>query len=374
MVRPITESALAALSAFKPDISEARRRWQAFWQGELIERPLVVVTAPQPVPAKTMEAPATLGSSGRGRYYDSIFGNPAETAAGVVAQAAATYWGGEAVPTYEPAFGPDQFAAFLGAELYYSPDSDSTSWVKPFVEDWERVLPLTVEGHPWYERMMLFLRTLSETAAGRVVIGHLDMHGNMDALAAIRGPEQLCLDLMDQPEVIDRAMASVRSLYPKVYLDVEKASRQDRTGSSCWIPAYCEGRYAVIQCDFITMISPEMFRRWVGPALEEEAAFLDHCIFHLDGPGALKHLPDILAIKDIDVIQWVPGAGQPPLPEWIDLLEKIQKAGKGLHISTSPEHIKWFHSRLKPEKVFYQTRVKTPAEAEELLAWLKRHT
>jgi hypothetical protein len=34
---------------------------------------------------------------------------------------------------------------------------------------------------------------------------------------------------------------------------------------------------------------------------------------NLDGPGTLPHLEDILGISEIDAIQWVPGAGDPPL-------------------------------------------------------------
>jgi hypothetical protein len=78
------------------------------------------------------------------------------------------------------------------------------------------------------------------------------------------------------------------------------------------------------------MVSPEISRKYIIPALEEEAAFLDHCVYHLDGPGTMPHLDDILAVKDIDVIQWVSGAGQPPMHTWLDVLTRCQKAGKGL--------------------------------------------
>lgn len=80
------------------------------------------------------------------------------------------------------------------------------------------------------------------------------------------------------------------------------------------------------------MVSPEICREYIIPALEEEASFLDHCVLHLDGPDALPHLDDVLAIKGIDVLQWVPGAGQPPVWKWTDVLLKAQKAGKGLQI------------------------------------------
>jgi 5-methyltetrahydrofolate--homocysteine methyltransferase len=74
------------------------------------------------------------------------------------------------------------------------------------------------------------------------------------------------------------------------------------------------------------MISPEMCRRFVVPALEYEASCLKHNIYHYDGIGALTHLDDILAIQSIDGIQWVPGAGQ---KRTIDMDGPAQKDPKG---------------------------------------------
>ena len=110
------------------------------------------------------------------------------------------------------------------------------------------------------------------------------------------------------------------------------------------------------------------------PALEEESSYLDHCCYHLDGPDALVHLDDILSIKGIDAIQWIPGEGNPPQVEWLDLLKKIQNAGKGLHILASPEEVKVFHKALRPEGVIYDIQASSKQEAEDLLKWLKKNT
>jgi 5-methyltetrahydrofolate--homocysteine methyltransferase len=123
------------------------------------------------------------------------------------------------------------------------------------------------------------------------------------------------------------------------------------------------------------MISPEMCRRFVVPALEYEASCLKHNVYHYDGVGALTHLDDILAIKSIDAIQWVPGAGQPRTIEWMDLLKKIQKAGKGLWLyDWSPDEIKARFKELDPSLLYFSTGAKTPREADELIAYVKNHT
>ena len=48
---------------------------------------------------------------------------------------------------------------------------------------------------------------LAEAFRGKMVVAHLDLHSNMDLLLAMRGGQKLCMDLIDCPETIDRAMA-----------------------------------------------------------------------------------------------------------------------------------------------------------------------
>jgi hypothetical protein len=52
------------------------------------------------------------------------------------ASLARTHFAGDALPVFCPWLGPNQFAAWLGAELALKP-RDFTSWVKPFVHDWD---------------------------------------------------------------------------------------------------------------------------------------------------------------------------------------------------------------------------------------------
>jgi hypothetical protein len=118
-----------------------------------------------------------------------------------------------------------------------------------------------------------------------------------------------------------------------------------------------------------------MFRDYVLPAIEEEAQFLDHSCFHLDGEDSLKHLDDILAIKEIDAIQWVPGAGKKPQFQWPEVLHKIQDAGKALHIFDSLiEEIKIHHKEYKAELIVYEVNANSSQQGLEFLDWLRKNT
>jgi hypothetical protein len=208
-----------------------------------------------------------------------------------------------------------------------------------------------------------------------MALSSFDTHTNMDLLAALRGPERLCLDLVERPEVIDRAMIDARAVFPQMWRGIVQAGRMAETG-------FCNGVYspagaAVLQCDFSCMISPPMFRRWVLPALEEEAAIAGHVFYHWDGPGALKHMDDLLASPAIHTLGYVPTVGfggRLKHFDCVDLLRQCQDRGKAVQAIGTAEEVKAMHRCLDPAKVMYCTSVATPDEAEALLAWFVRHT
>jgi hypothetical protein len=205
-----------------------------------------------------------------------------------------------------------------------------------------------------------------------MLISSLDLHTNLDLLAPIRSPQRLCTDLVDQPEMIDRAMADARAIFPRVWGDIARVARMDESG-------YCHGIYsmegaAYLQCDFSCMISPQMFRRWVLPALEEEAQIVKHAVYHWDGPGALVHMNDLLASKGLHTLSYVPGAGRGDHLAHMDLLKRIQAGGKAVQFVGNADQVKLAHRQLRPEKVFYTTSCRTQADAEQLLDWFKRNT
>ncbi len=350
---------------FKPDFADAQRRWDAMWKHEIIDRPVIHITAPKNPDKKSPNVPYLAGCH---EDLDTVVAN-------VVERAANTYYGGDAMPTYSPSFGPDMFAAWIGAELKFSPDSTNTNWAVPFVEDWADALPLRLhEDSHWWQRMLEFCRKLADATAGKMLIAHLDLHSNMDAISAIRGPGRLCMDLIDKPDAVDEANRQMRALYPPIYDALYEAAQMYRYGTTGWVPAYHNGKTNTVQCDFACMVGPDMFRRYILPALEEETTFLDHSVYHYDGPDALVHFNDLMALKSLDGIQWTPGSGQKPFIEWMDLLKRIQAAGKVLYVSCSLDQLPIYHRELKPEGVFYVTSAPTVEKAEETVKWLVDNT
>lgn len=353
---------------FKPDLATAQERWLAFWAGELIDRPCCVMTAPRD--GMTVPGGPPYLSGAKGDWQPVI-----DT---VLARTEAIYWAGEAIPHYVPSFGPDQMAAFCGAELVI-PDEGAhygTDWALPCITDWETDLPITLDpDNYWWQRMLGFMDALAEAFSGKLVLSHLDLHSNLDTLLAMAGGEKLCLDLILEPDSIDRAMADVRALYAPIYDGAYEAGRMHEHGTLGWVPAYHPVKANTIQCDFAALIGPEHFRRWALPALTEEAEHLGGaCIYHLDGPECIVHVDDLCTIPKLRGIQWTTGARNKGFPEWMDLLKHIQSKGKALWVPCNCDSIKMFHQELDPANVFYVCGAPSQTVADETLQWLVEHT
>lgn len=160
---------------YKPDFEHARSYWQAFWTHEIIDRPVVCVTAPLDNVSQKPAMPYMSGYDGNYLNALTLFEDWAST----------RYFGGETIPFCDLSFGPDQFTAFLGAELKIA-TNEATSWIKPFVEDWENVEPAidAREGSRW-NKMLDFMKIGAQYSAGKFLLGMLDLHSNMDCLNAM---------------------------------------------------------------------------------------------------------------------------------------------------------------------------------------------
>jgi hypothetical protein len=349
--------------AYKPDLEDAARRWDAFYAGEIIDRPIVCVTAPR------AGGPPGRGSS----YHDRVFGDMDDIIERFLITGEGTYYAGEAIPAAWLSFGPDEVGVFCGAELGWSDDSGDTNWSIPFVEDWEEALPLRLqEDHPLWLRMLEFHRRAADKLAGKMLLTPLDLHTNMDLLAAIRGPQRLCEDTLDCPELLDQAMDDARAIFRQVWRATAEAGRMDELGyTHC---CYSMEGAAVLQCDWCCMVSPAMFRRWVLPALEEEAEIVKHAIYHWDGPGAIVHTDDLIASKGLLALSYVPGAGHGGHIDYLDLLKRVQAGGKAVQVWGSPDEMKIMHGELKPELTIYCTGCGSEADAEALLEWFVANT
>ncbi len=347
----------------KPDFDACKPYWDAFWQKEVIDRPAVCVTAPK----RGVEyKPFALTPSAS--YFCCTEDGWDGTLAKINAQIDSTWYGGEALPQVDLTLGPDEYAAFLGVRLDARRDNPTT-WSKPIWDTLEgKTAVLDRSENGAFETLRRCWRELTEKGEGRFFVNVLDFHSHFDALCALREPMEVCLDIMDDPDSVSRALDSIAATYPEIYEAFYEDGRMGERGCIGWPPVYLEkGRFATVCCDFSCLLSPQQGKRFFLPYVEQEIAYLDRNVYHLDGKEALTHLDSLLAM-DIDCVQWVPGDGQPRSIYWMELLKKIQAAGKSLWIyDWTPEEIRTRFRELDPARVVFSVHCASQDEGEQLL-------
>ncbi len=339
--------------ACKHDWPEARRRLEAFWRMEVLERPCIAVTAPRGRP-RPIPPPADF----RQKWTD-----PDYVAMSYDASHAATYFGGEATPGTSLMVG---YAHSYGAPLAFS---EQTIWQAPIIHSWETAPPLLLDEADWgWQQVQKVVARCLEVAAGKWMVGFPNLHQPNDHLALLRGAEAFCLDLYDHPREVKRAL---RRLLDNWYVMFERVSAlfaKTQEGSTNWLSIWCpHARCMTLQSDVSCMLSPAQFEEFIAPELEELTAWLETSIYHLDGPGALQHLDRLLALRRLHAIQWTPGTGHAQGLAWLDLFRRIQAAGKGLVIYLPYEQVEDAVRELRPEGLFVITGAPSPEAAEALL-------
>ncbi len=340
------------------DFKNVSKRYEEFWAKENHQRPLLHVTAPKGSTANLKPSKLTLEEKWLNTDY--IIKSNRE-------KFAHTYYAGESYPLLCPNYGPDFFGAVLGSEIVFGED---TSWAhpgpNPFSE--REAFRFDPNSNLWWQRMEKLVEALVEDAkTGDYFVGITDMHGGLDGLVSLRGPEELCFDLYDEPDEVKRRTQEAFGFYQDMMKRLFAMTGKHQKGSSHWMSAWHPGNWFNVSCDFMCMLSEEMFDEFVLPVVLQEIALYDASIFHLDGPGALKHLDKLLEIDSLTGIQWVYGAGNPTAAHWIPILKKIQAAGKVIHIDITWEDLDPLLAELKPEGLMLCASLPTEEAAREML-------
>jgi hypothetical protein len=120
------------------------------------------------------------------------------------------------------------------------------------------------------------------------------------------------------------------------------------------------------------MISTKIFEKFFMPELVAEIEWLDRSIYHLDGPGALRHLEMLLDIDKLDAIQWVYGAGRGPATRWLDVYRQVQAAGKSVLVTFEPQELDDIIAGLRPEGVILDTWAESLEHGNAILDKVRR--
>ena len=348
---------------YKPDWPEAEERLTALWREETLDRPCMAVRAPS---GNSVPGP------GEPQTAEQKWLDPEWVVPHILADLENTWWGGEAIPSGLLMGG---WAVCLGGRPRFEL---ATIWFEPFEVDFTEPSPFVLApDDPWlrkYER--LYLAAIEKAAWDDFLVGSPGGLPANDFLSMHMGTANFLLALVDEPEWMEEAILRGGRESVAARRQLQESARQRHRfwyGCAGWMPFWAPEPFLATQSDVSCMLSPEMFERFVVPELDLYGNEFGALWYHLDGGDARQHLPRLLSLPYMRVIQYVPRPCEPPNGEGhLDLYREIQEAGRIVHVQVGADQVEPLVRGLDPSLLMLQVTCGSVKEGEELLAAAKR--
>jgi hypothetical protein len=352
--------------SWKEDWDTARARLVAWWQRKGLA---LCITAPRDKPWEDIAEPQKPDD------LERVWTDPVYRARQAEYELAHTYFGGEAFPYFDTQIGPGNLATFLGSGPTFAPD---TVWYNPCITDPEGHPPLKFDpANIWFRRQMAMIEEGLRISCGRFLVGVPDLIENIDILASLRGAQTLMMDMKVRPGFVKERLAEINQAFFAAFDAIYERVKTPWGGNAfsafrIWGP----GKTAKVQCDASAMFSPKMFAEFVVPPLTEQCRWLDYSLYHLDGTQCIVHLDHLLAIEELDAVEWTPQVSLPQGgdPMWYGLYRRILRAGKGVQaVGVKPEEVIPLLDAVGPDGLFIITAARSEAEARRLEDKIERY-
>ena len=347
---------------FKENWEETVKRYEAFWNKEYIDRCCLAIGVPREG-GKPVFPPRVMTPEQR-------FSDPQCIHEGMINGCSQTEFLAESIPSRIIDFGVAGQCQYFGCKPNYT---DETIWFDPVLTEPDAELLQYDDSR--FQALKNLTDGLVQRAGKDYFVGMNDNCGIIDALAHLRGTENLLVDMVEEPEFVHVARDKITEVWVKTQTEIFQMVKENNLGGSShgWMNLWSPRRHLQLQCDYACMISPAMFEEFVVPELEATSAAFEHCTYHLDGIEQLRHLDLILSVKGIDNIQWTHVAGQPKTSDSIEALRKIQAAGKGLVLFPQRDEVEFLMKNLSHKALqICVGGIKDREEAEDLMALARK--
>jgi len=361
---------------YKDDWDEAQTRIDAWWEGEIIDRVPIKITAPikgsrslsfPTNSAKKIEITAD--------NLESYFTDPKQVIPRLERAIEDIYWAGEAFPVMFPvSIGMVAILAnYLGSPLKFM--DMQTTWSLPIIDQWDDCPKIFFNPeNKWWKKTEVLLQEAAFRAPRRYFVGIPDLNGPSEILSRLREPSNFCLDTIENPDQMRKTINKITRVWLRYWEACHGIIHQHIGGYINWMGIWSESPFTDLQSDSSCLISPKDFNELILPSIEQQTEWIGRTMYHLDGPDALRHLDSLLSLPKLSGIQWIPGTGNPPMSKWIPLLKRIQKAGKLQHIICEKEEVAKLLRELEPEGILLDTVCGSGKEADQLISEVKRWT
>lgn len=346
---------------YKVNMEAAKEKFRNYWAHKNTGRPLMCVIARRPEVEQYSDGTPVEGGYldqiCQGKYYnmpeelkwkdmDDKYQDPQRIVDRYRYFCQTHAFLGESFPNLNIDFGPGSLASYLGSEIGFKED---TVWFNKCLDGWDGVPKLTFDPeNKWFKKHLQLAKDCQALAGDDFYVDMPDLMENIDVLASLRGAQDILFDLLDEPEMIGERIQEVTDIYYEYYDRFYDVIKDEEGGNAYTVfQIWGPGRTVKLQCDFSAMMSPEDFRKYIQPSLRSQSKNVDHVLYHLDGPAAIKHMDALMEIEGIDALQWTSGDAGPDgtLPDWDVIYDKAIAAGKSIWVKVySGEFEDWIRN------------------------------
>lgn len=339
-----------------------------FWNGEDIGRCLILVEAP----TNDGEPPPKLPDKVEDRWTDLDY-----IEANAAYKMRHTFYGGDAIPIwYMGDAGNNSIPVFLGCNVILD---ETTGWWEPIMSEGSlsdyKPEDLVIEKDgKWWKSSQQIQNLANKCVMGKALPRVPAMLGSGDTLSALRSNEKLLTDLIDEPETVKKFEDYLIEQWVDVYSHYYELHKEASFGGSSnfFFGLWAPGTFYITGNDMSYMISTDMYERIYLDAITRQINFLDYSLYHVDGIAAFRHVDMLCGIENLTAIQILPGDGRPSPLHYMNELKKVQRAGKGLHITIPPPEVKTAIENLSHKGLMIQTLCDNAEDAKELLQSVNR--
>ena len=346
---------------YKVNMEAAKEKFRNYWAHKNTGRPLMCIIARRPEVEQYSDGTPVEGGYldqiSQGKYYnmpeelkwkdmEDKYQNPQRIVDRYRYFCETHAFLGESFPNLNIDFGPGSLASYLGSEIGFKED---TVWFNKCLDSWDGVPKLTFDPeNKWFKKHIQLAKDCQALAGDDFYVDMPDLMENIDVLASLRGAQDILFDLLDEPEMIGERIQEVTDIYYEYYDRFYDIIKDEEGGNAYTVfQIWGPGRTVKLQCDFSAMMSPEDFRKYIQPSLRSQSENVDHVLYHLDGPAAIKHMDALMEIEGIDALQWTSGDAGPDgtLPDWDVIYDKAIAAGKSIWVKVySGEFEDWIRN------------------------------
>lgn len=305
------------------DLIERHRR---FWNREPVDRPLFGVSrqgafflqpfldlgvGDGPLPPEAVPDPEAFIEP----YYEkTIAGDPLDGDVFWVAKPP------RAIPWME---------AIIGCSIYIF--SSSKAMTVPEPSELRELDGIDLSLNPWLHLMTAFTVTLANQFGDRFPVGQTLMRGPSDMMSALLG-QRFYTELYDNPKGMKKLACQCTDVWIKVLqAQFEHIPRYQGGYVSGTMGLWAPGPVAVYQEDAAGFVSPTMYLKFFFDCDAAIAAAFEYSLLHLHS-ASQQILGPVLEIPNLDAVNVVVDPIGPGLGELIPKLQRVQQAGKALHL------------------------------------------